>query len=118
MVSGRLKRWALTLEAYEYSIKHKPGKDLANADALSRLPLSHYPENVPVTGDIHWVIQQLDTTHVTAADIKIWTDKDPILSKVRRYVLIGWPGDETGEDMLRPYTVRKDKLSVHNGCLL
>ena len=118
MASGRLKRWALTLEAYQYSIKHKPGKDLANADALSRLPLSHYPENVPVPGDIHWVMQHLENTPVTAADIKMWIDKDPLLSKVRRFVLMGWPGDETGDDTLRPYTARKDELSVHNGCLL
>ena len=80
-MSGQLKQWALTLEAYEYTIQHKPGKELANADALSRLPLSHYPETVPIPGDINMV--HLDTTPVTAADIKTWIDKDPLLSKVR-----------------------------------
>ena len=59
---------SLTLEANEYAIQHKPGKDLANADALSR--------------DICWVMQHLDTTPVTAADIKIWIDKDPLLSRL------------------------------------
>ena len=91
---------------------------MANADAISRLPFSHYPENVPVPEDIHWVTQNLDITPVTAADIKIWIDKNPLLSKVRRFVLMGWPGDKTGEGPLHPYTARKDKLSVDNGCLL
>ena len=34
--SSRIKRWALTLSAYSYTIKYKPGKNLGNADALSR----------------------------------------------------------------------------------
>ena len=36
--SSRIKRWSLTLSAYSYTIIHKPGKNLGNADALSRLP--------------------------------------------------------------------------------
>jgi len=81
MASSRLKRWAMTLEAYEYNIKHKPGKQLAN-DALSRLSLTHHPQTVPVPGDIHLVLERLNTTPVTATEIKTWTDKDPLLSKV------------------------------------
>ena len=79
------KKVALTSEAYEYTIKHKPGKQLANADALSRLPLSHYPETVPIP-DVHLVMQHLNFTPVTAADIKQWTDKDPTLARVRQFV--------------------------------
>ena len=33
--SSRIKRWSLTLSAYSYTITHKPGKNLGNADALS-----------------------------------------------------------------------------------
>ena len=35
MASSRVKRWALTLSAYDYTIQHRSGKKLANADALS-----------------------------------------------------------------------------------
>uniref|UniRef100_A0A1X7V2J4 Reverse transcriptase RNase H-like domain-containing protein n=1 Tax=Amphimedon queenslandica TaxID=400682 RepID=A0A1X7V2J4_AMPQE len=35
MASARLQRWALTLSTYQYSIKYKPGHEIANADALS-----------------------------------------------------------------------------------
>ena len=62
MASSRLKHWSLTLQAYEYSTKHKPGKQLANADALSRLPLSQQPQAVPVPGDISLVLQHLNNT--------------------------------------------------------
>ena len=40
MASSRIQRWALTLSAYWYTIHHKAGKSLSNADALSRLPRS------------------------------------------------------------------------------
>ena len=35
---SRIQRWALTLSAYQYTIRHKSGTTLSNADALSRLP--------------------------------------------------------------------------------
>ena len=41
---------------------------MANADALSRLPLSLQPQTVPVPGDINLVFQHLNTTPVTAKD--------------------------------------------------
>ena len=39
MATARIQRWALTLAAYNYTIKYKPGIEHGNADALSRLPL-------------------------------------------------------------------------------
>ena len=119
MASSRLKRWSLTLQAYEYTIRHKPGKQLANADALSRLPLPQQPQTVPVPGDINLVFQQLNMTPVTATDIKSETDKDPLLNKVLQFVRNGWPVDDpTCEKDLQPYFKKKDELSVHSGCLL
>ena len=34
----RLARWVLRLQAFDFEIRHRPGKANANADALSRLP--------------------------------------------------------------------------------
>ena len=35
---GRLARWALSLQAYNFTISHRPGTAHQNADCLSRLP--------------------------------------------------------------------------------
>ena len=36
--SGRLARWALLLQQYDFEIVHRPGKVQGNADSLSRRP--------------------------------------------------------------------------------
>jgi len=36
-LKGRAARWALTLQGYDFEIKHRPGKENQNADALSRM---------------------------------------------------------------------------------
>src|SRR5688572_14770648 len=35
---GQKTRWVMELQQYEFTIKHRPGKANANADALSRIP--------------------------------------------------------------------------------
>ena len=81
MASARIQRWALTLAAYQYTIKHKPGTSMSNADALSRLPLQCNFTNsqVPLPGDLCHLLNHLDQSIVTSSQIKVWTDKDPLL---------------------------------------
>ena len=50
--SPRILRWAIMLQAYTYTLKHKKGKDNGHADGLSRLPLPHIPHATPTPGDI------------------------------------------------------------------
>ena len=69
MASSRIQRWALTLSAYKYIIKYKPGKHLSNADALSRLPLPEVPTHVPVPGDVYHIFQLLEENILTAKDL-------------------------------------------------
>ena len=51
MAAARIQRRALTLAAYNYSIKYKPGPEHANADALSRLPLPVSPPTTPLPAE-------------------------------------------------------------------
>ena len=50
--SGKLARWALTIQEMDITIKHKTGAQNANADALSRNPTqtSSYSSDVAVVG--------------------------------------------------------------------
>ena len=61
------------LGAYDYHILDAN----ANAGALSRLSLRSQPAEV-----VH-LMENLASTPLTIAQIKMWTDQDPILLKVR-----------------------------------
>ena len=46
--SGRLARWAIYLSQYTFEVQHVPGKSLANADAISRMPFDRLPFTPPI----------------------------------------------------------------------
>eukprot|EP00731_Ephydatia_muelleri_P000099 Em0001g99a len=118
MASSRIQRWALTLSAYNYQMVFRPGKNQGNADGLSRLPLAEAPEEVPVPGDTILMLQAFSdmSSVVTATSIRRWTDKDSVLSVVRRMVLHGWRTQSN--EQFKPYECRKSELSVEDGCIL
>ena len=115
MASARIQRWALTLSAYSYTISYKPGSRNATADVLSRLPLPEVPANTPLPGETVLLLETLQGP-MSAKQVRSLTDRDPLLSKVRRMVQQGW--HYTGDEEMRPFTHRKDELSVQDGCLL
>ncbi len=90
VASANIQRWALTLSTYQYKIQYRPGTQMENADALSRLPLPDLPDTVPVPGDHTVLIHHLKEAITTAANIKTWTDKDPHLSRIRHFTQNGW----------------------------
>ena len=115
--SARVQRWALTLSGYQYSIVHRPGAEQGNADGLSRLPLPTTPKEVPQPADPVLLMERLNASLVTAAHVRSWTDRDPTLAKVRKFVQQGWP-DKEDDKQMSPYFQRKDELSVEDGCIL
>ena len=115
--SARVQRWALTLSGYQYSIVHRPRDELGNADGLSRLPLPTSLGETPQPYDTILLMERLNSSLVTAAQIQSWTERDVTLAKVRKFVLQGWPEGEVKEHM-SPYAQRKDELSVEDGCVL
>ena len=82
MASPRVIRcWSLTSSAYSYEIRYQPGKQQANADALSRLPLLDSPSNVPEPAETVLLLNELSHSPTSAADIRSWTAKDPTLAQ-------------------------------------
>ena len=119
LASARIQRWALTLAAYQYTIKYKPGKSMSTADALSRLPLQTTlnDSQVPLPGDLCHLLNHLDEAIVTASQIKVWTEKVPLSSHVRKLVHCGWNVTNPTADPL-PFHTRYTELSVLDGCVL
>ena len=116
LASARIKRWALILGAYDYTIQYKPGTDHANADLLSRLPLPDPPKNIPLPAETVLLMETLDSSPITARQVKTWTDQDPLLAKVRSLTQQGWTRQT--DEQLKPYQKRKEELSVQDGCVL
>ena len=90
----------------------------ANADALSRPPLTE-DVKVPTISSAIAVLELLQTILVKVDNIRQWISRDPVCSKVKRYILQGWPAHLTKEEEnLKPYYHRTDELSVERGCIL
>ena len=84
---------------------------------LSRLRLPVTREEPPrPLEEIHFM-EYLDASPVTSSQIRLWTDQDPVLAKVKGWVLTGWP-EKPPEEMLRAYFHRRREFSVEDGCLL
>ena len=62
-----------------------------NADALSRLPLPEAQKESSAPPELVLLMEYLDYSPVTAHHIRVWTRRDPALSKVLQYVQRGWP---------------------------
>lgn len=79
--SPRILRWAIMLQAYNYTLKHKSGQENGHADGLSRLPLPKPPKDTPIPGDIIHLMETIDNGPVTSQQIKEGTSRDPVLAK-------------------------------------
>ncbi|XP_060774421.1 uncharacterized protein K02A2.6-like [Neoarius graeffei] len=116
VLSPRMLRWSVILGAYDYELCYRPGKQLANADALSCLPL---PSTVAVTPPPLEVLllEMVPDAPLYASRIAALTLKDPILSHVLRWVLHGWPA-KVPDARFKPFLNCRHELSAHKDCLL
>ena len=53
---------------------------------------------------------------VDSRQVRLWTDRDPLMSKVQRLVQTGWKYSD--DENLKPYQKRQSELSVQDSCVL
>ena len=112
VAAARLQRWSLLLAAYDYDIEFRSTKAHGSADALSRLPLPVSTALVPSETQL-CNIRKIETLPVTSKQIRTATQRDPTLSKVKRYVLRGWP--KAVPKSLKAYYSKLAELSIEEG---
>ena len=62
MASVRMHCWILSMATLEYDLHYRPRPENANADGLSRLPLPTAPVELPVLGEVVFLIEHVDST--------------------------------------------------------
>ena len=102
---------------YEYTITYRSTATHENADAMSRLPLPESPQVTPLPPEMILLMEELNTTPITAERIRVWTNSDQLCSCVGQFVQSGWP-DSVQDGKLKPFATRKDELSLKDGCIL
>ncbi len=113
LASAHLQWWAQLLGGYEYSIEYRPGKHHANADFLSRMPLADTPSSVPEMPETVLLMETLDSSPITAAQVKLWIARVYQKSKMQLYRVVWIEMIKS----LSPYSVYEHELSVDDSVL-
>ncbi|XP_026688729.1 uncharacterized protein K02A2.6-like isoform X1 [Diaphorina citri] len=127
-VPCRLQRMMLKLQGYDLNVIHVPGKHMYIADTLSRANIKNNNEseeidevfkkldkNLRIHGNS--LIHSINVSDNKLEQIKVKTDNDPQLSRVKCCVLDGWPPKNKVDDDLRQFYSFKDDLHLVDGIL-
>ncbi|CAG4953647.1 unnamed protein product [Colias eurytheme] len=112
--ASRLQRWAARLAAYDFKIEFVRSADNGPADALSRLPLTREGR---ITDSVDYLNLVADALPVCYSDVAAETERDNLLCKIKRYILIGWPLSPSCDEE-KPYFARKQDFVVEQGCVI
>ncbi|KFD56616.1 hypothetical protein M513_02292 [Trichuris suis] len=111
-MEGRLCRWALALQEFDFTIKYRKGINNQNADALSRLVSdcsNHFNAAV-----------QIVAPTISNQELQSAQTADPVISKVISTLLEGAEpqGNEWKRFPLRRFAQLFPRLQLSNGILL
>ena len=83
----------LRLQSYNVRIRHKPGKEMALADTLSRacLPTSERQKSETKEVETIHMINHLPISEPQLKEIQRETTRDTTLQLMRETILKGWP---------------------------
>ena len=117
LAAARMQRWAIFLTGYSFDIIFRKSEDNANADYFSRFPIPNQRE-AEVDGDEYYVFSTLvDQLPVTAREIASCLRTDKVLARAYENTSSGW-SDNSVDAELKPYWIRREELSLEDGCLL
>lgn len=113
----RLQRMFLQLQRYDFTIIHRPGKDIPVADTLSRKSLSGQDDNLSEGMDmqVHMLYNSLPVSDTRLEEIKAETDKDIQLRQLKKTISEGWPEQrKLCPQSIAEYWNHRDELSQMN----
>ena len=116
LAAARLQRWALLLSAYNYTIEFRPTAAHANADGLSRLPLTPMHPVQILSETSVFNVAQIQMLPLSFPQLEQATRTDPVLGQVYQFIQQGWP--ENVPDSLKPFWHRRLELTTEGGCVL
>lgn len=120
MAAKRLQHYAIFLSAFSYKIKYI-SSDKNPADYLSRITTQIDDNNYD------YINKKIEicTNYIESSDIDVlnWvtvqreTKKDLLLCKIIRYCYDGWPDIKLIKDVLKPYYIKRNEISIDRNCL-
>ncbi|UYV76882.1 K02A2.6-like, partial [Cordylochernes scorpioides] len=120
-LTPRLQRFRMRMMRFGFEIVHIPGKELLDADALSRQPLltTEGGENERQTSaHINAVLSSITDKDEMLTKIFEAQQEDTTLKAVVNYLEQGWPDKKKMSQALLSYWHVKDELGVQNGLLM
>ena len=115
LAAARIKRWALLLAAYDYTIEFIRGKDNVFADFLSGKPIK-YEQSAAAQVTVNVMFIEEDQFFKNVSIVAMETMRDPVLGKVLQFTQQGWPNNL--EPVFQPYYNKRLELSHEDGVLL
>ncbi|UYV66478.1 K02A2.6-like [Cordylochernes scorpioides] len=120
-LTPRLQRFRMRMMRFGFEIMHIPGKELLDADALSRQPLlttEGGEDERPTTAHINAVLSSItDKDEMLTKNFEA-QQEDTTLKAVVNYLEQGWPDKKKMSQALLSYWHVKDELGVQNGLLM
>ena len=111
-----MQRWALILNAYQYTLQYIPGSQNECANCMSRLPTPCYARDSAEYMSSA-LAMDISSLPVTARDIAKATCKDCVLAVVLQSVRHGQWSMPVSEGVT-PFYRRRTELSCQDGCIL
>ena len=115
--AARIQRWALLLAGYNYELMYRRGAQNANADAMSRLPIEGVDSEDSRDENGVFMVA-LEHSPVTSIEVKRETERDPVLVRVKEFLIHGWPDELQVDSEFQPYKSKMNELTIEDGCIL